>query len=285
MARMPAIELSPASAGLFFGGDQTRTGRDRGRQVEICPVPVQRRGYSALSPRSSRPSRGASKGGNRPHSHSSCRALRLCTLAESRTGPPGVDSCRRHFNPNCQTDDLEFTHWFRACRPDTRCKVQRERALGAETANPHSNGESAQLVAHRAGDSRRSLTTDKDSTRGSGRRPRVRDRCRVLWDVVSGADPIGERPGFKATLDRIAGNGVRVIIVESPDRFARDPAVQLAGHNYLRSLGVELVPASAPDFFLEDTPTAVRAPAFRRHQGRAVDFLGHSISCGKSPDM
>jgi DNA invertase Pin-like site-specific DNA recombinase len=48
-----------------------------------------------------------------------------------------------------------------------------------------------------------------------------------------------------------------VIIVESPDRFARDLAVQLAGHDYLRSLGVELVPASAPDFFLEDTPTAV----------------------------
>jgi hypothetical protein len=28
-------------------------------------------------------------------------------------------------------------------------------------------------------------------------------------------------PGFKAMLDRIAGNGVRVILVESPDRFAR----------------------------------------------------------------
>ena len=39
--------------------------------------------------------------------------------------------------------------------------------------------------------------------------------------AVSGADPIGERPGFKAMLDRIAGNGVRTIIVESPDRFAR----------------------------------------------------------------
>ena len=33
--------------------------------------------------------------------------------------------------------------------------------------------------------------------------------------------------------------------------------MQLAGHDYLRSLGVELVPASAPDFFTEDTPTAV----------------------------
>jgi hypothetical protein len=30
-------------------------------------------------------------------------------------------------------------------------------------------------------------------------------------------------------LDRSAGNGVRTIIVESPDRFARDLAVQLAG--------------------------------------------------------
>src|SRR6476660_3929617 len=77
------------------------------------------------------------------------------------------------------------------------------------------------------------------------------------YDVVSGADPIGERPGFKAMLDRIAGNGVRTILVESPDRFARDLIVQLTGHDYLKTLGVELVPASAPDFFQTDTPTAV----------------------------
>jgi DNA invertase Pin-like site-specific DNA recombinase len=75
--------------------------------------------------------------------------------------------------------------------------------------------------------------------------------------AISGADPIDQRPGFKAMLDRIAGNGVRVILVESPDRFARDLAVQLAGHSYLEGLGVELVPTTAPDFFTEDTPTAV----------------------------
>jgi DNA invertase Pin-like site-specific DNA recombinase len=74
---------------------------------------------------------------------------------------------------------------------------------------------------------------------------------------VSGADPIADRRGFKAMLDRIAGNGVRCILVESPDRFARDLTVQLTGHDYLRSLGVELVPTSAPDFFTTDTPTAV----------------------------
>ncbi len=67
----------------------------------------------------------------------------------------------------------------------------------------------------------------------------------------------GRRPGFLAMLQRIAGNGIRTIIVESPDRFARDLAVQLAGHDMLKGLGIDLIPASAPDFFLEDTPTAV----------------------------
>ncbi|QHP70442.1 recombinase family protein [Bradyrhizobium sp. LCT2] len=75
--------------------------------------------------------------------------------------------------------------------------------------------------------------------------------------AVSGADPIAERAGFAAMLNRIAGDGVRTILVESPDGFARDLAVQLAGHDHLRSLGVTLIPTSSPDFFIEDTPTAV----------------------------
>jgi hypothetical protein len=58
-------------------------------------------------------------------------------------------------------------------------------------------------------------------------------------------------------LERIASNGVRCIIAESPDRFARDLTVQLTGHDFLRSLGIALIPVTAPDFFTEDTPTAV----------------------------
>jgi hypothetical protein len=88
----------------------------------------------------------------------------------------------------------------------------------------------------------------------------ARARCYSVVDefydaAVSGADPIAERPGFRVMLERIAGNGVRVILVESPDRFPRDLAVQLAGHDFLRSLGVELIPTTAPNYFLEDTPT------------------------------
>ncbi len=82
----------------------------------------------------------------------------------------------------------------------------------------------------------------------------------VAWyydKAVRGSDPVTARPGFAGMLAAVAANGVRTIIVESPDRFARDLAVQLAGHDHLKRLGVALVPASAPDHFTEDTPTAV----------------------------
>ncbi len=75
--------------------------------------------------------------------------------------------------------------------------------------------------------------------------------------AVSGADHIDKRKGFAEMLDKIAGNGARTILVESPDRFARDLAVQLAGHDFLKARGIALIPATAPDFFTEDTPTAV----------------------------
>ena len=75
--------------------------------------------------------------------------------------------------------------------------------------------------------------------------------------AVSGADPVDQRPGFAEMLLQLAANGAKTIIVELPDRFARDLAVQLAGHDMLKSLGIAIIPASAPDFFTEDTPTAV----------------------------
>jgi DNA invertase Pin-like site-specific DNA recombinase len=75
--------------------------------------------------------------------------------------------------------------------------------------------------------------------------------------AVSGADPIDERKGFAAMLDRIAGNGVRVILVETASRFARDLIVQETGWRYLQGLGVTLMATDSPDSFLDDTPTAV----------------------------
>jgi|RhiMethySRZTD1v2_1073278.scaffolds.fasta_scaffold880853_1 DNA invertase Pin-like site-specific DNA recombinase len=75
--------------------------------------------------------------------------------------------------------------------------------------------------------------------------------------AVSGADPVDKRAGFSEMLQHLAANGAKTIIVESPDRFARDLAVQLAGHDMLKALGVSIIPASAPEFFTEETPTAI----------------------------
>lgn len=74
---------------------------------------------------------------------------------------------------------------------------------------------------------------------------------------MSGADRVDDRPGFAKMLERLLSNGARSILVESPDRFARDLMVQLAGHDMLKAKGITLIAASAPTFFVEDTPTAV----------------------------
>lgn len=74
--------------------------------------------------------------------------------------------------------------------------------------------------------------------------------------AVSGADLIETRPGFSAMLDRIEGNGVRLVIIEDASRFARDLMVQEAGLAMLSSRGVRLVTASGDD--LTDTTDPMR---------------------------
>lgn len=83
------------------------------------------------------------------------------------------------------------------------------------------------------------------------------DVVREYYDAaVSGADPVMDRPGFAAMLDYILGNGARIILVENASRFARDLAVQIAGHDMLKSRGITLVPVDAPNHFQDETPTA-----------------------------
>jgi len=81
---------------------------------------------------------------------------------------------------------------------------------------------------------------------------------REFYDAaVSGADPIDRRPGFVELLAYVHGNGARTILVENASRFARDLAVQLAGHDLLKARGIELIPVDAPEHFTDETPTAV----------------------------
>jgi len=65
--------------------------------------------------------------------------------------------------------------------------------------------------------------------------------------AVSGADPIQDRPGFSALLDKIESNGVRTVIVEDQSRFARDMQAHVLGLALLRERGVRLLASNGSD--------------------------------------
>lgn len=75
--------------------------------------------------------------------------------------------------------------------------------------------------------------------------------------AVSGADPIDTRPGMVSLLEAVLSNGTRTILVESPDRFARDAIVQELGYRLLQNQGIALIPTTSPSYFLDDSPTSV----------------------------
>ena len=123
---------------------------------------------------------------------------------------------------------------------------------------------STQAVAYFRTSSAANVGADKDSLRRQQDAVRAYAKAHGLtitqeyYDAaVSGADPVHQRPGFKKMLDYMAGNGAKVVLVENVGRFARDLIVQLTGHDFLKGLGLELIPADAPDFFTDETPTAI----------------------------
>jgi DNA invertase Pin-like site-specific DNA recombinase len=77
-----------------------------------------------------------------------------------------------------------------------------------------------------------------------------------FYDVdVSGADPIETRPGFAALLDRIEGNGVRIVLVEDASRFARDLIAQELGVLTLVQRGVRVLTANGDDMTDSSDPS------------------------------
>ena len=99
--------------------------------------------------------------------------------------------------------------------------------------------------------------------------------------AVSGADPIETRAGFAALLDRIEGNGLRIVIVEDASRFARELMAQELGITLLISRGVRLLTASGDDLTASDDPTRKMmrqiAGAFAEYEkARLVSKLRHA---------
>lgn len=75
--------------------------------------------------------------------------------------------------------------------------------------------------------------------------------------AVRGADPVEGRPGFAAMLARIEGNGVRLVLVEDPSRFARELIPQELGVLVMQRLGVRVVTAYGEDLTNSTDPSRV----------------------------
>jgi DNA invertase Pin-like site-specific DNA recombinase len=86
--------------------------------------------------------------------------------------------------------------------------------------------------------------------------------------AVKGTDPIEVRPGFSALLDRIEGNGVRVVVIEDASRLARSLMTQELGILALVSRGVRVLTASGDDLTDDRDPsrTMMRQIAGAFHQ-------------------
>src|SRR5262252_184055 len=75
--------------------------------------------------------------------------------------------------------------------------------------------------------------------------------------AVSGADPVEERRGFAAMLDRIEGNGVKLVLVEDASRFARSLMAQELGVLVMQQRGVRVVTAGGEDLTNTEDPSRV----------------------------
>lgn len=65
--------------------------------------------------------------------------------------------------------------------------------------------------------------------------------------AVSGDDDLTDREGFAMMLDRIEGNGVRTVLIESADRLARKVMVQEVGIVAMQERGVQCLTSSGMD--------------------------------------
>jgi DNA invertase Pin-like site-specific DNA recombinase len=103
---------------------------------------------------------------------------------------------------------------------------------------------------------------------------------------VSGADPIEARPGFSSLLDRIEGNGVRVVICEDASRFARELVTQELGIIALIRRNVRVLTANGDDLTDSSDPSRkmMRQMKMRNRIGDPFAILRLSRSATRRSD-
>lgn len=127
---------------------------------------------------------------------------------------------------------------------------------------PVTHSKPIQCVIYLRTSSAANIGEDKDSE------PRQRERCTACarkkkWKAVaefrdpavSGTDPLICRKGFADCVDYCLKHGIKYILVESGDRFARNLVVQETALEWLQELGLEVICVDNESQFSE--PSAV----------------------------
>ena len=77
------------------------------------------------------------------------------------------------------------------------------------------------------------------------------------YDInVRGLDPVHDRPAFSEMMKALLSNGVRTVLVETANWFARDLIIQETGYSYLKERGITLITVDDDHYFAYATPTA-----------------------------
>ena len=107
------------------------------------------------------------------------------------------------------------------------------------------------------GDDKDTLKRQKDAVETYAKKNKIQIVNEFYDKGISGTVSIHEREQFTELLAYLKSNGAKIILVENASRFARDLTVQLVGNKMLKELGYELICVDAPNFFTEETPTAI----------------------------
>jgi DNA invertase Pin-like site-specific DNA recombinase len=133
-----------------------------------------------------------------------------------------------------------------------------------KSCSPKNKAAERHAVVYIRTSSAANVGADKDSDRrqrlaiqGYAERKGLSIVAEFFDTAVSGADPVESRPGFAAMLDRIEGNGVRVVLVEDASRFARDLVAQELGVLVMQQRGVEVICANGDSLTETSDPARI----------------------------
>ena len=89
---------------------------------------------------------------------------------------------------------------------------------------------------------------------------------------ISGTSELSDRPGLAALLDRIESNGVRIVLVENVNRWARELMVQEVILEQFRKLGVQVIEVEGGNDLTQDTSADPTAKFMRQILGAVAEF-------------